>query len=655
MLLLCDLPSFVIDQILRSKDASYLAIKLWLCGNQRLCSKLSQGLTFLELHDHPLGASCFPKMVFKLQALAHLYISSPQSLVRLLHEWQSILRSLPNTLESLTIVGAFDPSNLDAECDLITTKYPRGASHAIELDSLFPRLHTLVIPTGTHSSNLFPALPSSLTRLDATIHMRYDQGPSHFSRLPPSLLQLNGRLSWFIPKSGEAAVAEIRRDCANAPAGLQKIPDTFPLRQASGSSNSPLFECWLPKSLLVADWETYPWSPTIARTMPPHLLELKLDDSDIAPFEDSNWIAEIPRTLTKLGIKRHTNAKRKVDFASYAHCLPPALTSLTLLGDLGFTRGAFGNWSALSGNHFWPSNLQTLKLIDFWIKPSDIVTLPRTVKKLQLSVSSATTTSEHPRRPKLHTALLPSSMTALKLEWTPEVAVELSLTKFNLLTCTLSFQGDEPIALPTSSFFAAFPASLVSLKAENIIAQSTLPPTNVASLLPSLRRLELQGADWESFEHIPRGVTCLRIQSLSGIASSPLLADGKLLQHLPTSLKTIEFGDQTIGLPDDFELPTQHFDHLTFLQHLSITAALTESSSMLRNLPRGLRSLRLKMKELTEDELQFLPKRLESCDLGYSTPTLVEHLPFKCLARLGYVGIVQKVAQTRVIHATKHQ
>ena len=52
---IADLPPFAIDQIIGHRDTSYVVIKLWLCGFRKLHSKLSEGLTFLELRGHPAG------------------------------------------------------------------------------------------------------------------------------------------------------------------------------------------------------------------------------------------------------------------------------------------------------------------------------------------------------------------------------------------------------------------------------------------------------------------------------------------------------------------------------------------------------------------------------------------------------------------------
>lgn len=162
MLLLADLPFFILDQILGNESTSYTSIKLWQCGSKLLNAKLCRGLTFLKLKAHKLCLSVqVPRMIFALESLRHLDIDAGScSLVPSRNFWPSLITRLPKTLETLileqpqglrycfmnypapstteglTTLGAILPSP-------IITNYPRGASPAIDLEKCFPRLRRL--------------------------------------------------------------------------------------------------------------------------------------------------------------------------------------------------------------------------------------------------------------------------------------------------------------------------------------------------------------------------------------------------------------------------------------------------------------------------------------------------------------------------------
>ena len=207
MVSLCDLPPFVIDQVIGTRDTSYVVIKLWLCGNRQHHSKLSTGLTFLELQGHPLGTFCFPKLIKHLRSLRMFSISGNWSLIRKGEPHTSLIESLPPTLEHLTLCPEHDVPKLIWN-QVIVTQYPRGPSESIDLEALFPRLKSLKFYSWAYfTSDFFPALPSSLTSLDASIELT----PSDtilMSALPPNLRILRTITRWRFDSADENASFE---------------------------------------------------------------------------------------------------------------------------------------------------------------------------------------------------------------------------------------------------------------------------------------------------------------------------------------------------------------------------------------------------------------------------------------------------------------
>lgn len=678
MQVISDLPPFVIDQILGSNDVSYLAVKLWLCGDKNLQDKLAKGLTLLELTCHPFGSFLVPQMVTELRALRRFSIFTADKdgmSNNSVEDWPKLMRSLPNTLESLGVHSYFPfYENLDKNDNPIVTTYPRGASSAIELETLFPRLHTLILTAREEiTSDLFPALPSSLTHLGAVVVLKYHSETKHFSRLPPGLQHLKGLVTWdldpssrFSMTNSDEAIDTIRLDCLNAPPTLQTLTTGANLRWAKDDELlSSSYDCWLPRSLLEIDWslsECPRWSPTLARTVPPNLTSLKLGDIDVDSFGETytNWVADLPRTLTKLYVEVPFDSQTN-DFVDYGRFLPVGLTDLTLVMEGHITERLYGDWSTINGIDYWPSKLTRLNLSELWMEPSDLVMLPTTLKILLLSISS-----DRNYIPTLHTNQLPSSLTVLHIHWTDMVINALTFTALtSLKECSLKTSGEmiECEDIP----FDRFPASLVSLTLEGLLTLESPQDDQKVSELPNLRTLVLEYGDCNLFEHLPRGLTKFSVDGgLSGLEEAPFLPTGELFKDLPSSLTHLTLN----GLGQDgFPLPPQDFDHLTSLTDLGISIIPSVSSGMLRKLPRKLKSLVLNIEELDEKDLPFLPPGLTACNIGTMTPEIVKSMTLASLASLkkhkgeeeddedddGLDEEFQDIARERVLQAAIHQ
>ena len=693
MFVISDFPPYVIDQIVGVQDTSYVVIKLWLCGNLNLNDKLSKGLTYLDLKCHQLGYCRFPRLISQLVSLRHLTIRSWGNLAQSPYDWPHIMRSLPNTLESLAITSYdFEHSIWNSEdVEYIPdfkheTTYTRGKSHAIEFETLFPRLHTLKLNrptrTGLSSSELIPALPASLTHLEAPLMLRYSksgsdnkngsdgndskQSPSicHLSRLPPNITHL-GPISWRW--EGTAGFDAMRRDFANAPPSLQTLVfDSSLLWEDDTGDKTTFCECWLPKSLTKVNWPLYnspPWTPTLARTMPSQLHTLRMGNVDLASFDNThtNWVADLPRSLTSLFVAPLNDlvAYPPNDFTKYGRFLPPHLTDLTLYNSEGFSSGMFGDWSVISGDNYWPSTLKSLKLEHFWIESNAVVNLPKTLETLVLSVSTSVTPEAGPRAV-FHARTLPPNLTSLNLSWTSQMALNLGLTNFtSLQSLTLKFEAEQSAGLPTTHLFDRLPKSLTSLNLLNVGIRAPIEGQSLSDLeLPNLTSLE---AAWlysiDLFKHLPRGIRTLDMGLLRDvtIAESPLLADGQLFKDLPPTLTMLSID---FDLDEVESIPVQSLNHLPFLKHLNIATTPSMPSSILRSLPRSLTHLQLNVTEWNEDDLSYILPQLHVCYLENITPTVVKYMSLRSLACLDLNEVsseVWDIAQTRVRQASEVQ
>ena len=330
MLSLGALPPFVLDQIIGTRDTSYVVIKLWLCGNRKLHTKLSEGLTVLELKGHPHGTFCFPKLIKHLRSLRRFAISGGGSLIHDGDSHTSLIKSLPPTLGLLNITAEKDWTKLIWNHGMVT-QYPRGPSETIDLETLFPRLHTLKMSgdeTQFITSDVFPALPSSLVSLHAQIRLS-SSDTVLMSALPPKLRKITMPITWtFEYTDNDASFESLRRNFSSAPPSLQIM--NFAPKGLSWATQRRIdtgsYEFLLPNSLLaVDDWSrTSPfWCPSLARSMPSMLQSLTLCNINTSSFRDTNWIADLPRTLTNLIVQ--PDSISILPFTPYVSFLPPRL------------------------------------------------------------------------------------------------------------------------------------------------------------------------------------------------------------------------------------------------------------------------------------------------------------------------------------------
>ena len=647
----------MIDQIVGTTDTSFVVIKLWLCGNKRFNDKLSKGITLLDLKSHLYFGGRFPQIISQLHSLCHLSLHTTDDVYKLHGNWPDFVRSFPNTLETLSIWCDEKAVywNVNGQGHRIKTAFTRGESHAIEFETLFPRLHTLTLggisPTRrAYAAELFPALPASLTCLNGAVELVYQcLNSSVLSLLPPGIVHLTGPINWDLGASHDSEVTRadfldaIHRDIANAPKSLR----TFALKHAGGllpndSSNPPIAECFLPKSILEIDLNSVNdprWNPSIVHLMPPNLRALALGevDSDSFALTHTNWVAELPRTLTKLkvGVRRSLD-----DFPSLYHHLPPNLTDLTLPCFSEYEHLPFGNWHAIADVERWPSNLTKLTL--GWILPRFIANLPPALKELHLKLAWSDGGSS---KLKFGPNLFPPNLTFLELEWIDE-SVEFLLSELPLETCILRYHPKNILnaTIPTSNDMV-FPTSLTKLDLDLISVRMSglLRRSNLTEeLLPNLKSLKAFAIEQACLMSLPRQLQHLDVRSIES-------DDGQPFKHLPPTLQTFDLHQLTPNV----NILEQDFGTLSSLTALKL--ALNTTSEILRLLPPHLTSLELSgsISEWKKpSDLAFFPPRLKKFDTNNWSPELAKCVPLRILS--SSKGVYE-IAVNRVLQAAKHQ
>ena len=615
MLKLANFPASILDHIIGNRDTSWVIIKLWLSGDRLLNEKLSQGLTYVHLTHRYFGSLKFPRLLFNLRGLRYLAIHSNTNLTEKLDEWPLIMSSLSQSLETLKLelpdalrCLTNYALNASGQAEPVTSNYARGSCKYIDMDRIFPRLHTLSLwhdSTTPRSPLYFAALPSNLTCLNALIQLDYTMpGVSYMSALPRTLLRLEGSLE---------IEDDPNDDWSSAPPHLEKIPD-FAYSDSFDYS-------WLPKTLRYGQLSfttIIPFNLSAARSIPSKFPQLSIRsiDDDIYSNSLSTWMQHLPAALKQLRLKLLFEYMISLPF------LPRTLVTLSFDGDQSDLRTIIPNASAAS--NFWPPSLETLKWRPFHHRDIDL--LPQSITELAIVLVEDTDDDDDTLVAQIDASLLPPLLKILDIKY-----------------CSLiAFSGKFPsnlqdVAVP-SSLVENLPDSVTLL---NLCRTDELYhpdpsfeitmqrfPTNLTSLI-------LPSWTYDRFNLIPRALRSLEIRHLVGITKSLLIADGRMFESLPVSLTDLKVSGTAPNLP------TQRLGHLVQLKrlHLSLTDSL--SSSILRELPSSLEDLCLPILKVEDEDAPFIPCRLRSLQLfnyrydkAAITPALVRYWPLRALGQL---------------------
>ena len=528
---LLSLPIEILDLVLSFPSSSHLTIRLWKCGDSRLCSKIHQGVTKLSLSHSPLLVSRCPRMVSNFGSLRCLHIASKEDLMPDPRDWAPWLNTLPKTLEELHIVCEdagqvflnFAPlgaqSDVRARPSLIQTAYHRGTSDLIDIGRLFPQLHSLKLQTSHRPLPRFnliepsdyPALPSTLTYLSVNpIYMR--KSTKLMSLLPPSLTNLDARIK----------ISDQPPDLLD----WQHFPPYLTRIESIEYSGKDL--TFLPPTLEDVNFGASAFTTQMALRMP-HLtcLHAKLD----LPPSGADLPLLIPHKVTILSI----NQPQLLPY------LPGCLVELTLeITDTSFrswfkavtkTKAALESFGEPTLAR-WPSTLQKLKYFVQKIDPLLICAIPPSLTQLEIRTDEAEAGAPElilstlpPNLVVFHLTVfngrvsssirspLPPSLTHFEFV-TDEGGLEsnslhfLLGTALKILKVTFSSLGTDPCPLPSSltsinlhtwhmEWFSAIPKSTLSLIIINLRLKSE-PSQDIshrdifADLPPTLQRLDIR-------------------------------------------------------------------------------------------------------------------------------------------------------------------
>lgn len=556
----------------------------------------------------------FPLMISNLRALRSLSIKSDETIVDELSAWPSLISSLPPTLQSLCIdfKGAHysilnhAPDSALYAFHAIQRDTPHGRTHFLPLEEYFPTLHTLEIggqglqPGTSDFQDLqtLAGLPPTLTRLVTSLTLSLKLFTVYFQQLPPLIRHIEGIKHW-----GSARTLDLGKWSADL------LPNLEVLTMAYRLPSEDYF--WLPRSLTECE-KPEVWNLATARSWPPAVTSLTLPWMDENSFTSAGttWYLELPPRLTDL------------TFIDYFRLTPNDLAVLPrTLVKVSLARIDFGSSDDAVPTSVipFPSTLKRASLRGYYkaSRASFLLrSLPTTLEYLFMLVSQALNADE-----------LPPSLTYLDLglKQLPQDAL---IGSFPSRISTFDLDWDRA---PTAF---SFPDSIKSLH----LYIPDIAPASIGSWkLPA--RLELLKTDnWpcEGLALIPKSVTSLRIERLIGTTIQDVLATGGMFELLPPNLVHLGIIRAFSGYNDAHrvkltDVPPQRMAHLRHLTHLSLDFFGLLESGWVRELPRGLESVTVKLKPLAAEDAPFLPQGLTQMYLGkyvdYTTEEIAANWP----------------------------
>lgn len=345
---------------------------------------------------------------------------------------------------------------------------------------------------------------------------------------------------------------------------LPGLPPTLTCFEAESLQRLPNYPLMalLPRSLRL--------SASLAATLPPHMTKVSINET----FSTSTWPTMLTSSLTDLTMDFQNCIMLPSDLA----LLPRSLTrlSLSLSADL--------RWDDLSkaemdvraqDSSIWPSTLTPLKLAHCRLHPHDFLSMPRTLRSLQVGVVIHASTFD--------SSTLPPHLTRLCL--TAELKGPLTfegLLPPGLTSLAVRQASGGQCSVNSRAIESEFLPSLIELTA-------SLPTANAfdesCNLSRHLQTLSAGCWPFHALRLLPSSLTSLTIRLLV-FAPEYDSTQLNLSPHLPTSLTKLKFNMQ---LPSSFDITP--FSLLTRLKHLDTPNDFGGTSIILRYLPRALKTL----------------------------------------------------------------
>ena len=628
-------PSDVLSRILHFHGDP---INLWICGNPLFNLKLANSATTVEKRTISSNDSLrtkFPSLLFNCIALRTLSLISSSSLLEDPRQWTATLQKLPQTLEFIKLesleshlaIMNFHPDWTSSDPLYITTDYSRGSSRFIDLEPLFPRLHTLQLLSSARNagedafaSEDLAGLPSTLTCF-WSIPIVIDGDSSFMRALPRSLVDLDMPVTVRMNRGG------VHEDFAHAPPGLHTFPDLSWVGLQTDLS-------WIPKTLTHCNLSSpFVFDETTVHQLPKGLRSLTLSKTNSTNFfaasPSENWVALLPRSLTNLDLFSSFMLSIKADDIPF---LPPALTCLSC------NRGLLDFESIRSGAISW-SNTPSLVILSIpanIITPDDFILLPRTLTYVRTQVRHANQVV------KIDSKTLPPSLTVLDLsgQQTLSFSDELPST----LTVLFALESTVPTFGLDVESVAKLPATLSKLSVNLIGSHTALGQSGLRFTLPSaLVTLNVFQwyTDWASF--IPRTVTSLTIVILKVIKTKNL-GEKDLFCDFPPNLTLLSLREMAKYGPQRTQpnqLSASSFSSLAHLRSLKIPPSdASFPSATLQSLPKSLEELHFGLQSLEESDAPFLPPSATSlrlyCPIDRDAPWFTKYWPSEAVCREAY-------------------
>ena len=608
--LLASFPPDIIGEIFNGAGRSHLVLEMWKCGDRAFNAKLAVSVTNIDLQRHTARVPFpFPTLVSQFHSLRSLCMMLSGSA----KEKRFDLKSLPQTLErlelqslnSFTAFFNYAPDSTTSEPKYIETDYPRGRSRLIDLNTLFPHLHTLrMTPRFDRELRFaetdFAALPASLTCLK----LSEITSTGHFMRsLPRTLQRIEAEVTW-------ATDSEAALDWQSAPPSLEYIRGLDSPHWTIATQGLS----HVPRSLTCEHIAYSEWTLTLSRTAPDNLEEItNVHNMDEASFSGANWVSELPKGLKKLEAGRPL-------YNLLGH-LP---RSLTYLANEPYEKEAT-DWRPVQEafshevNAFWPPGLTYLRMSLFEL--DHIKLLPRTLETMSLTLILE---NAHDQKVLVNGNDFPSQLTDLSF-YPPNVCTSFGISGTIPTTLTRFTAAGSSCALENETL-AKLPQSLSSLLV-NLplnLTMETIPQYIGAQLT------HLHVGQWPvaSLGAVPRHLTSLTVLNLTNIETHDPTTN--LTESLPTSLHSMQlYSEQVL---DGVTWSARSFENLPNLRHLTASGRLPAfESGVLRSLSRKLTNLTIRLATLDPCDLPFFPPGLHHCtlngDIDWSMPELVEHWP----------------------------
>lgn len=615
-------PLDILSQILSGRY-SHLFIALWKCGDVNLNSKLSRCMQEVSLFDQVwTSTSRWPKVLSCLPNLRVLSVDRGNgNLMSSSKQLNAEIRKLPPSLLDLEIVSfeaelAFfnhSPSWLLEEPKYITTNYERGPSPLMDLEALFPALETLRV-MGWDSMPLeplggqlcLPALPKSLTRLLSPIvepYKKSDIAMTSLAGVPPNLKEWRANLVY-------AVAPLVTSWLENANTSLERI---FQVKDLPSQRE-------MPSSLKAIDCGGYhlPLNLSKVRSLPPNYNRLPIMGINYDSFDpNTEWTEQVPRNIVHMTLYS----------CSKMFSLGMTLGLPTMLRSLEFSPTSPGlDWEGIAAfkggpTRLWPPGLQIFTFGEqtTW---NHFKALPRTVTRLAIRTDGPTTFS-------VAVEDLPPLITDLVLSY--------RLRSNHAVNASLELSSPLPEKLTKLTFdnwhfdLSMLPKSIMTFY-YNFLEVSPFFKHNMAPIPQGtwIKHLEVNWWSWAWLDCLPVNLEFFSISMMHGYVKGFKAESRDLFGLLPPSLKCL-YIDEELSPEHPPVLSGRHFSALPNLQKILFGSGIEFHSSVLRSIPKDIRTLEIIINDFKEEDAPFIPQaatRLRLCsDTVYEIPQVEKHVP----------------------------